>query len=408
MERYAKIRTIGKGSYGYAVLVKEKSSGQLYVMKVIDVAKMDRQQKEDALNEIHVLRALHHPFIITYVESFLDKRCLCIVMEHAEGGDLYTCLTRLKARHEQPTEKQVTQWFVQLCLALKYVHDHKVLHRDLKSQNVFLTAKGEVKLGDFGISRVLQSTYDCASTIIGTPYYLSPEMCQEQPYNQKSDIWSLGCLLYEMMTLRHAFVAKSLKALVVKILEGRFDPVPAYFSPQLSGLLVELLSKDPARRPSIKRILAKDFLQAQISLLLESKASLSFISSGLERHSTKSSTETSEDRKNDIYQPVQPCLGDEPPDGMGDTGTLQGDAVLSEGKEELIRQVMGQIPGIFRENSLADMAESIRYYLEGLIGVERLLIACERSEKLPFEGENERICRQIQLLLQLETFAFAN
>jgi len=409
MERYAKIRTIGKGSYGYAVLVKEKSSGQLYVMKVIDVAKMDRQQKEDALNEIHVLRALHHPFIITYVESFLDKRCLCIVMEHAEGGDLYTCLTRLKARHEQPTEKQVMEWFVQLCLALKYVHDHKVLHRDLKSQNVFLTAKGEVKLGDFGISRVLQSTYDCASTIIGTPYYLSPEMCQEKPYNQKSDIWSLGCLLYEMMTLRHAFMAKSLKALVVKILEGRFDPTPAYFSPQLSGLLVELLAKDPTRRPSIKRILDKDFLRAQFPLLLGSKASISFTSaSGLERHSTKSSTETSEDQKTANDQSVQPSPGDEPPDVLEDTGTLQGDAVLSAGKEALISQVVGQVPGIHRENSMADMAESLRYYLEGLMGLERLLKACEEREISAFEGEKERICVQIQLLLQLEAFAFAN
>lgn len=405
MERYAKIRTIGKGSYGYAVLVREKSTGKLYVMKVIDVSKMERQQKEDALNEIHVLRALHHPFIITYVESFLDKRCLCIVMEYAEGGDLYSFLSRLKAKQEQPTEKQVTEWFTQLCLALKYVHDHKVLHRDLKSQNVFLTAKGEVKLGDFGISRVLQSTYDCASTVIGTPYYLSPEMCQEKPYNQKSDIWSLGCLLYEMMSLRHAFVGKSLKALVVKILEGRYDPVPAYFSPQLSGLLGELLAKDPARRPSIKRILAKPFLSAQLPLLIGPKASLSFISAcGIERNSTKSTTESSEDRKVDNYEPVQPSQGDEPPD-MLETGTLQGDAVL---QEAVISMELGEMLGISRENSLADTAESIRFYLEGVIGAEILLKLCENGEKTDFECENERIRQLIEVLLRLETAIFGN
>jgi len=115
-------------------------------------------------------------------------------------------------------------WFVQICLALKYVHDRKILHRDLKTQNIFLTAKGDIKIGDFGIgnlisplshptdsniARVLQDTYDCAQTAIGTPYYLSPEICQEKPYNQKSDIWSLGCILYELVTLRHAFDANS-------------------------------------------------------------------------------------------------------------------------------------------------------------------------------------------------------
>ena len=405
MERYAKIRTIGKGSYGYAVLVREKSTGKLFVMKVIDVSKMERQQKEDALNEIHVLRALHHPFIITYVESFLDKRCLCIVMEYAEGGDLYSFLSRLKAKQEQTTENQVTEWFTQLCLALKYVHDHKVLHRDLKSQNVFLTAKGEVKLGDFGISRVLQGTYDCASTVIGTPYYLSPEMCQEKPYNQKSDIWSLGCLLYEMMSLRHAFVGKSLKALVVKILEGRYDPVPPHFSPQLSGLLRELLAKDPTRRPSIKRILAKPFLRAQLPLLIGPKVSLSFISAcGIERNSTKSTTESSEDHKVDNYEPIQPNEGDEPPD-MLETGTLQGDAVL---QEAVISMELGEMVGISRENSLADMAESIRFYLEGVVGAETLLKLCENGEKADFEGENEQICQLIEVLLRLETAIFGN
>ena len=164
------------------------------------------------------------------------SRYLCIVMDYAEGGDMYTKIAKQKklgkgfryelvhtSDWELLSESQILDWFVQTCLAMKYIHDRKILHRDLKTQNIFLTGRGEIKIGDFGIARVLQDTYDCAQTAIGTPYYLSPEICQvthltlfdcltriqEKPYNQKSDIWSLGCILYELATLRHAFDANS-------------------------------------------------------------------------------------------------------------------------------------------------------------------------------------------------------
>ena len=114
-------------------------------------------------------------------------------------------------------ESQILDWFVQLCLALKHVHDRKILHRDLKSQNVFLTANGMVKLGDFGIAKVLRNTKEFAKTQIGTPYYLSPEICNGQRYNNKSDIWSLGILLFEMSALKQPFSGRSLQQLVMAI-----------------------------------------------------------------------------------------------------------------------------------------------------------------------------------------------
>jgi NIMA (never in mitosis gene a)-related kinase len=104
-----------------------------------------------------------------------------------------------------------------------------------------LTSKGEVKIGDFGIARVLQHTYDCAQTAIGTPYYLSPEICQEKPYNQKSDIWSLACIFYEMTTLKHAFDANSMKALVIKILRGNYPPIPNCYSQGLKDIIDSML-----------------------------------------------------------------------------------------------------------------------------------------------------------------------
>jgi NIMA (never in mitosis gene a)-related kinase len=168
------------------------------------------------------------------------------------------------------SEDQILDWFVQMALAIKHIHDRKILHRDLKTQNIFMTQNNQIKIGDFGISRVLQHTYDCAQTAIGTPYYLSPEICQEKPYNQKSDIWSLGCILYEMVTLRHAFDANSMKGLVLKILRGNYPPIPSNYSKEMNEIISDMLIKDPLKRPSMRKILEKEFLAKRISKLLTS------------------------------------------------------------------------------------------------------------------------------------------
>ena len=133
----------------------------------------------------------------------MDKRCLCIVMDYADGGDLQSKIKQQRGRLFQ--EREIIDIFVQIALALKHVHDRKVLHRDLKGQNIFLTRTGMIKLGDFGIARVLKHTVEKARTMVGTPYYLSPEMCEQKPYNQKTDIWAMGCLIYELCTGKHPF-----------------------------------------------------------------------------------------------------------------------------------------------------------------------------------------------------------
>lgn len=124
-------------------------------MQVIDISKMERKQKEEALNEVHILKAMRHPYIVTYRESFIEKRCLCIVMDYADGGDLYTKINQHKKNKELFTEDEILDWFVQIALALKYIHDRKILHRDIKTQNIFLTKSSEIKLGDFGIGKLI-------------------------------------------------------------------------------------------------------------------------------------------------------------------------------------------------------------------------------------------------------------
>uniref|UniRef100_A0A061QR26 non-specific serine/threonine protein kinase n=1 Tax=Tetraselmis sp. GSL018 TaxID=582737 RepID=A0A061QR26_9CHLO len=216
MEKYVKGKLLGKGSFGKATVVERRSDGAKFVLKEIDISRMPKQEKEASLQEAQLLKALKHPNIVSCQETFLERGILCIIMDYCSEGDLYQALQRRKGALLR--EEQILDWAVQLFLGLKHVHDRKILHRDLKSQNVFISKGGILKLGDFGVSKVLNNTHHLASTAVGTPYYLSPEICQSKKYNQKSDIWSLGCLLYEMTSLKHAFEAGSLKLLIHKII----------------------------------------------------------------------------------------------------------------------------------------------------------------------------------------------
>lgn len=166
------------------------------------------------------------------------------------------------------TEDQILNLFTQICLAIKHIHDRKILHRDLKSQNVFLTKQGIVKLGDFGIAKVLQSTADHAKTIVGTPYYLSPEIIENKPYNFKSDVWSLGVLLYEMCALKPPFGGASLHILALQIVRGVFQPLPPHYSQQLKNFVASLINIDPTKRPNINQILKSSMITSRIKTYL--------------------------------------------------------------------------------------------------------------------------------------------
>ncbi|XP_041662435.1 serine/threonine-protein kinase Nek5-like isoform X2 [Cheilinus undulatus] len=204
MNKYEVGRQIGEGAFGKAFLVRDKGEGESRqcVVKQINLRKMSAREKEASKKEVTLLSKMKHPNIVTFIDSFQERGSLYILMEYCDGGDLMKKINMQRGVYF--SEEQVINWFVQICLGLKHIHDRKILHRDIKSQNIFLTNGGmKVKLGDFGIARMLNNTMELARTCVGTPYYLSPEICENRPYNNKTDIWSLGCVLYELCTLRH-------------------------------------------------------------------------------------------------------------------------------------------------------------------------------------------------------------
>ncbi|XP_072547133.1 serine/threonine-protein kinase Nek3 isoform X2 [Salminus brasiliensis] len=203
--------------------------------------------------EAVLLAKMKHPNIVAFRESFEDDGHLYIVMEFCGGGDLLQTIQQQKGCLF--SADVILRWFSQMCLGTKHIHDKRVLHRDLKSKNIFLTEHGTVKLGDFGSACTLNSARAYAQTYVGTPYYVSPEIWDNQPYNNKSDVWSLGCILYELCTLCHPFQARSWKSLILKVCRGAYAPLPNHLPYELHYLIKHMFKTNPRDRPSIHTIL---------------------------------------------------------------------------------------------------------------------------------------------------------
>ena len=152
-------------------------------------------------------------------ETFtFNKNKICLVMELCEHGDLFQLILNKKLSNTKFTESEVKNYLYEICQGLDYLHKHKIIHRDLKSMNIFLTKDNHIKIGDFGVSKKLINNNIFAYTFIGTPYYLSPEMCRNKAYDEKTDMWSLGCILYELITFKKPFESTSQMGIFMKIL----------------------------------------------------------------------------------------------------------------------------------------------------------------------------------------------
>ncbi|XP_039254767.2 serine/threonine-protein kinase Nek8-like isoform X1 [Styela clava] len=262
MENYTKINLVGQGAFGSVYLCSRKTDKKLLILKEIPMDAMTAEERGAARNEVQILKVLSHPNIIQYYENFLDGTRLVIAMEYAQGGTLYQYL---KKQTSLLGEEEVLHLFVQILTALQHIHAKNILHRDLKTENILLDRKSRVcKVSDFGISKVL-TTKTKAMTVVGTPCYISPELCEGKAYNQKSDMWALGCMLYELIALRRAFEATNLPALVNKITKAHYNTnFPKLYSNPLMNLLKRLLSLNPDLRPCVVDIMAEPFIMRKL------------------------------------------------------------------------------------------------------------------------------------------------
>ena len=264
MNDFQIISKLGEGDYSTVFKVKRVVDNQIYALKKVKLLNLSEKEKENSLNEVRILASVKSNFVVSYKEAFFDEKdnTLCIVMEFADRGDLYQKIVAHKKSAKFFEESDIWRIFIQLVKGLKALHDLKILHRDMKSANVFLFSNGCAKLGDLNVSKVARRGLGYTQT--GTPYYASPEVWKDKPYDHKSDVWSLGCVLYEMITLKPPFRAKDMEGLFNKVCKGQYNRIPDRFSDDLFKIVQYLLQVNSIQRPSCEQILQHPIILKRI------------------------------------------------------------------------------------------------------------------------------------------------
>ena len=269
MNNFELISKLGEGSYSTVYKVRRKADLKMYALKKVKLKNLSEKEKQNALNEIRILASIKSDHIITYKEAFIEEKekILCLVTEFANKGDLFQKITYFKQMQKSFEEKDIWNIFIQILQGLKCLHDHNILHRDLKSANIFLFNNNLAKIGDLNVSKVTKNGIGHTKT--GTPYYASPEVWNDESYTNKSDIWSLGCVLYEMICLTPPFKAESMDGLYHKIIKGKYNKIPEKYSKELNEILKLLFNVNPKERPSCDELLKNSIIKNKIEFFEE-------------------------------------------------------------------------------------------------------------------------------------------
>ena len=264
MENFEIIEKLGDGAYSVVYKVKRKQDNKIYALKKVKLKDLSDKEKQNALNEVRILASVKSNFVISYKEAFIDEddTNLCLVMEYADKGDLYQKISQFKKIGCLIEEIDVWKIFIQMVKGLKALHDLNILHRDLKSANIFLFSDGSAKIGDLNVSKVVNKGLGYTQT--GTPYYASPEVWKDQPYDVKSDIWSLGCVTFEMLALRPPFRAENMDKLYNKVIKGQYGKISERYSDDMKEIIKLLLKVNPKERPNCTQILNHDIIKKRL------------------------------------------------------------------------------------------------------------------------------------------------
>ena len=269
MNNFELISKLGEGSYSTVYKVRRKADLKMYALKKVKLKNLSEKEKQNALNEIRILASIKSDHIIAYKEAFIEEKekILCLVTEFANKGDLFQKITYFKQMQKSFEEKDIWNIFIQILQGLKCLHDHNILHRDLKSANIFLFNNNLAKIGDLNVSKVTKNGIGHTQT--GTPYYASPEVWNDESYTNKSDIWSLGCVLYEMICLTPPFKAENMDGLYHKIIKGKYNKIPEKYSKELNEILKLLFNVNPKERPSCDELLKNSIIKNKIEFFEE-------------------------------------------------------------------------------------------------------------------------------------------
>mmetsp|Transcript_44573 Transcript_44573/g.103029 ORF Transcript_44573/g.103029 Transcript_44573/m.103029 type:complete len:367 (+) Transcript_44573:88-1188(+) len=267
---YRPIRVLGTGASARVTLVQDEADGLYYASKAVDLTLMTDDELRTLEVEVDTHRALMpHAHIIGLKESVVEAGTMHIVLEYADGGDLAELLHRQRVRNTPFAEAEALRIVAALALALKHCHNSRVLHRDVKARNVFLSAdRRRVKLGDFGIAKALTVGSELATSQVGTPYYMAPEVCNAKPYDARCDVWALGVIAYELAALSRPFEATGYSELMLKIARGSYAPLPKHVSRPMRELIAALLSPNAQKRPTAADVCAKPVLVPYIRALI--------------------------------------------------------------------------------------------------------------------------------------------
>lgn len=254
--KYQIIEKLGEGAFGAAYKVMNIQDNKVCVIKQINIKDRKKEELESIKKEANILSSLNSEYVVKYYDSFKDKESFNIVMEYCEGLDLRNFINDHRESKKKISETLIFYFVLDICFGLKEIHKKNLIHRDLKPDNLFITGDNSIKIGDFGISKQLDSEKEYAKTQTGTMLYMAPEIINGEKYNCKVDIWSLGCIIHELCTLNYCFIGNSISGLIKNISQSNHEKKDqTFYSKNLQDLIDSLLNVDYKKRPDASQII---------------------------------------------------------------------------------------------------------------------------------------------------------